>query len=56
MKDQELRTTDSTGVTYWEGSIAAEDEATGESRVRGRGRGYLEMTGYTGQSMGAILR
>jgi predicted secreted hydrolase len=53
LNDQELITTESTGVTYWEGSIAAEGTA-GETRVRGRG--YLEMTGYAGQSMGAILR
>jgi predicted secreted hydrolase len=51
-EDQELRTTDSTGVTYWEGSVAVEG-ADGDNRVQGRG--YLEMTGYTGQSMGAIL-
>ena len=51
-EDQELRTTDSTGVTYWEGSVAVEG-ADGDKRVQGRG--YLEMTGYTGQSMGAIL-
>lgn len=50
--NQELRTTDSTGVTYWEGSIAV-DGAAGDNRAQGRG--YLEMTGYTGQSMGAIL-
>jgi predicted secreted hydrolase len=53
LKDQELRTPESTGVTYWEGSIEA-DGTAGESQVRGRG--YLEMTGYAGQSMGAILR
>jgi predicted secreted hydrolase len=51
-EDQELRTTESTGVTYWEGSVAV-DGASGDNRVAGRG--YLEMTGYTGQSMGAIL-
>jgi predicted secreted hydrolase len=49
---QELRTTDSTGVTYWEGSVTV-DGVAGDKRVQGRG--YLEMTGYTGQSMGAIL-
>jgi len=53
LKDQELRTPESTGVTYWEGSIEAEGTA-GENRVRGRG--YLEMTGYAGQSMGEILK
>ena len=34
--DQELRTSQSTGVNYWEGSVAA-----GEL-----GKGYLELTGY----------
>jgi len=50
-EDQELRTSDSTGVTYWEGSVAI-DGAAGEAKVRGRG--YLEMTGYSGESMGAM--
>jgi predicted secreted hydrolase len=50
--DQELRTTESTGVTYWEGSVLVEGTSGG---VRVRGRGYLEMTGYAGQSMGAIM-
>lgn len=53
MDDQELRTTESTGVVYWEGSVNVEGEAEGE---KVRGRGYLEMTGYSGQNMGAILR
>ena len=51
-EDQELRATTSTGVTYWEGSIAVEGDEGGRSV---KGRGYLEMTGYAGQSMGAIL-
>jgi predicted secreted hydrolase len=46
--DQELMT-ESAGVTYWEGSVIAEGEGA-------RGRGYLEMTGYADQSMGAIMR
>jgi len=50
--DQELRDNDTTGITYWEGSIAAEDL---EDR-KIRGRGYLEMTGYTGIGMGKMLR
>ncbi len=49
-KDQELRATESTGVTYWEGSVEVSGRA-GES-----GRGYLEMTGYAGASMGAIFQ
>lgn len=51
--DQELRALESTGVTYWEGSIQV-DGTSGEQGVKGRG--YLEMTGYAGQGMGAILR
>jgi predicted secreted hydrolase len=51
--DQELRTTESTGVTYWEGSINVTGTADGKAVS---GRGYLEMTGYAGQNMGTILR
>jgi predicted secreted hydrolase len=51
--DQELRATESTGVIYWEGSVEARGRA-GEGEARGRG--YLEMTGYTGESMGVILQ
>jgi predicted secreted hydrolase len=51
--DQELRTTESTGVTYWEGSVVIE----GSSADRlVRGRGYLEMTGYAGAGMGHLMR
>lgn len=52
-EDQELRTPESTGVTYWEGSVTVEG-AAGDKKVRGSG--YLEMTGYAGESMGAMLR
>jgi predicted secreted hydrolase len=51
--NQELHTEQSAGVSYWEGAI----DVTG--RVRGRavtGRGYLEMTGYAGRSMGRVMR
>jgi predicted secreted hydrolase len=50
--DQEWRTAESTGVTYWEGSINVEGAAAGR---RVTGRGYLEMIGYAGRNMGAIL-
>jgi predicted secreted hydrolase len=40
--DQELRTAESTGVTYWEGSVNVRGESGGQPA---RGRGYLEMTG-----------
>ena len=50
--EQEMRTTESTGVAYWEGSINVTGTADGKPVA---GRGYLEMTGYAGQNMGAIL-
>lgn len=50
--DQELRDNDITRITYWEGSIVVEDIA--DRKIRGRG--YLEMTGYAGASMGRMLR
>ncbi|SAL24609.1 Hydroxyneurosporene synthase (CrtC) [Caballeronia cordobensis] len=37
--DQELDSRDSTGALYWEGAVTLEGEG-------GRGRGYLELTGY----------
>ncbi len=43
MAEQELSTTRSTQVTYWEGAI----EATGSIQGRAaRGQGYMELTGY----------
>jgi predicted secreted hydrolase len=51
--NQELKTTESTAVTYWEGSVDVEG-TNGESKIKGRG--YLEMTGYSGQNMGAIFQ
>ena len=42
-ENQELRTPESTGVTYWEGSINIEGTAEDKPVA---GRGYLEMTGY----------
>ena len=51
--DQELRTPRSTGVTYWEGAVVVTG-TLGADPVAGRG--YLEMTGYAGQSMGDVFR
>jgi predicted secreted hydrolase len=51
--NQELRTPESTGVTYWEGSVVIEGSSS-DKEVRGRG--YLEMTGYAGASMGDLMR
>ena len=45
MADQELITQETTGVTYWEGSITARGTRNGTAV---QGRGYLEMTGYAG--------
>ena len=43
MAEQELTTSGSTQVTYWEGTI----EATGTSQGRPlQGQGYMELTGY----------
>ena len=43
MKDQELVTTSSTGVAYWEGAVSAKGLARGKTTAA---RGYVEMTGY----------
>lgn len=43
LADQELRTTRSTQVTYWEGAV---DVAGTERGQPLKGRGYIEMTGY----------
>lgn len=49
---QELQTNASTGVTYWEGSIMVSKSDEPRTIL---GRGYLEMTGYSGRSMGAVF-
>ena len=43
MSDQEMQTPGSTGVTYWEGSVAANGSAADQTV---QGRGYVELTGY----------
>jgi predicted secreted hydrolase len=53
LANQELRTEQSTGVTYWEGAIVVEGVRQGH---RLQGRGYLEMTGYIGESMSTLFR
>jgi predicted secreted hydrolase len=53
VEGQELRTERSTGVTYWEGAVDVEGTRGGAPV---RGRGYLEMTGYSGSSMGEIFQ
>jgi predicted secreted hydrolase len=43
---QEMITTESTGVTYWEGSVSVSGQAGGAPVA---GRGYMELTGYAGR-------
>ena len=43
LADQELRTTRSTQVTYWEGAVAVEGTEQGRAI---KGQGYVELTGY----------
>jgi predicted secreted hydrolase len=43
MKDQELITTRSTGIAYWEGAVRVSGTHHGQPIS---GRGYLELTGY----------
>lgn len=50
--EQELRTVESTGISYWEGAVRAEG-AEGNTAVEGVG--YLEMTGYAGKSMSELF-
>ncbi len=54
--DQELVTRSTGGVTYWEGSVrvsGAEARVSGaEMRAGVSGRGYVELTGYTGPPPG----
>ena len=51
--DQELRTTETTGIIYWEGSI----KVTGlDAQHQVHGSGYLEMTGYARQELPDALR
>jgi predicted secreted hydrolase len=43
LRDQELVTAASTGVTYWEGAVAVNGRF---NRTAIGGEGYVEMTGY----------
>lgn len=43
LADQEMRTSESTGVTYWEGSVSIRG-SKGERQINGQG--YVELTGY----------
>ena len=43
LPDQEMRTLNSTGVTYWEGSVSIEGK---KNKHPVKGEGYAELTGY----------
>jgi predicted secreted hydrolase len=43
LADQEMRTHESTGVTYWEGSVSVRGIKNG---LQINGHGYMELTGY----------
>jgi predicted secreted hydrolase len=49
--DQELITSGSTGVTYWEGAVGGEGDSAGKAITC---EGYVEMTGYAG-SLGGLI-
>jgi predicted secreted hydrolase len=51
LADQELQTEASTGITYWEGAVAAEGRP---GAVRVTGEGYAELTGYAGSLGGTF--
>jgi predicted secreted hydrolase len=53
VENQELRTEQSTGVTYWEGAVEVQGARGGQPV---KGRGYLEMTGYAGQAISERFR
>lgn len=46
LPDQEMSTPESTGVTYWEGSVAV--TGAGRNGAPLSGSGYVELTGYAG--------
>ena len=51
IKNQELTTTDSTGIVYWEGAVTGAGDAGGK---RITAQGYVELTGYAG-SIGGVF-
>ncbi len=50
--EQEMTTEESTGISYWEGAVAIEADANGKKI---NGHGYVELTGYTGKSLGSLF-
>ncbi len=51
--DQEMTTRATSGISYWEGSVEVDGRVSGKTT---RGTGYLEMTGYSGRSLGDLFR
>lgn len=51
LRDQELQTPGTTGITYWEGSVSATGNAAGKAVS---GQGYVELTGYAGSMEGRL--
>jgi predicted secreted hydrolase len=51
LPDQEMRTSGSTGITYWEGSVWAKGTKGGNPID---GYGYVELTGYAGPVDGGL--
>jgi predicted secreted hydrolase len=51
VKNQELITTDSTGIVYWEGAVTGSGDA-GSKRITAEG--YVELTGYA-ESIGGVF-
>lgn len=51
LPDQELRTTASTGITYWEGAVSGRGLSAGRPVTA---EGYVEMTGYA-ESLGGLF-
>jgi predicted secreted hydrolase len=51
MRNQELDTRRTTGVTYWEGQVTVSGTRTGTPVA---GRGYVELTGYARERDGVV--
>lgn len=51
LDNQEFQAAQSIGVTYWKGSVEVLGKRVGSTI---RGKGFLEMTGYSGKAIGAL--
>ena len=50
---QEMRTENTTGISYWEGAILVTGERDDGEALNGRG--YMELTGYAGEGLGSLF-